>query len=83
MKPGALVVFREIYDTIAEEERRELPLYSHLYSLDVSGVIRVDELSFVLEESVGWSRILTPAGNIGWIEDVYLHQPDVKISLTC
>jgi hypothetical protein len=83
MKPGALVVFREIYDTIAEEERRELPLYTRLYSLDVSGVIRVDELSFVLEESMGWSRILTPAGNIGWIEDAFLHQPDVKISFAC
>ena len=83
MKPGALVVIREIYDTIAEEERRELPLYTRLYSLDVSGVIRVDELSFVLEESIGWSRILTPAGNIGWIEDAFLHQPDVKISFTC
>jgi len=83
MKPGALVVFREIYDTIAEEERRELPLYTRLYSLDVSGVIRVDELSFVLEESMGWSRILTPTGNIGWIEDALLHQPDVKISFAC
>ena len=83
MKSGTLVVFREIYDTIVEEERRELPLYSHIYSLNVSGVIRTDELSLVLEESTGWSRILTPTGNIGWIEDAFLHQPDVKISFTC
>jgi len=83
MKPGALVVFREVYDTIAEVERRELPLYTHRYSHGVSGVIRVDELSLVLEESGGWSRILTPAGNIGWIEDAFLHQPDVKISFVC
>lgn len=83
MKPGTLVVFHEIYDTISEEECRELPLYSHLYSHDVSGLIRVNELSFVLEESAGWSRILTPTGNIGWIEDAFLHQPDVKISFTC
>ena len=83
MKPGTHVVFQEIYDTIAEEERRELPLYSRLYSLDTSGVIRVDELSLVLEEARGWSRILTPTGNIGWIEDAFLHQPDVKASFTC
>ncbi len=80
MKPGTLVVFREIYDTIVEVERSELPLYSRLYSLDVSGVIHTGELSLVLDESVGWSRILTPTGNIGWIEDAFLHQPDVKIS---
>lgn len=83
MKPGTLVVFREIYDTIAEEERRELPLYARRYSRDVSGVIRINELSLVLEESVGWSWILTPAGNIGWIEDTFLHQLDVKVSFTC
>lgn len=83
MKPGTHVVFQEIYDTIAEEERRELPLYSRLYSHDISGVIRVDELCLVLEESVGWSRILTPTGNIGWIEDAFLHSPYVKISFTC
>ena len=75
MKPGTFVVFREVYDTIAEVERNELPLYSRLYSLDVSGVIRTGELSLVLNESAGWSRILTPTGNIGWIEDAFLHQP--------
>jgi len=83
MKPGTHVVFQEIYDTIAEVERNELPLYSRLYSLDVSGVIRTGELSLVLNESAGWSRILTPTGNIGWIEDAFLHQPDVKISFAC
>jgi len=83
MNRGDLVVFREIYDTIAEVERTELPLHSRLYSHDVSGVIRAGELCLVLEEVRGWSRILTPTGNIGWIENAFLHQPDVKISFTC
>ena len=83
MKPGTFVVFREVYDTIAEEERRELPLYASLYSLEVFGVIRAGELCLVLEEVRGWSRILTPTGNTGWIENAFLHQPDVKISFVC
>jgi hypothetical protein len=76
VKIGTLVVFREFYDTNTEEECVVMPLYTALHGLDISGEIRTNQLSIVVEEGIfqdcTCSKILTSAGNIGWIEDSFI-----------
>lgn len=78
MKPGSLVIIREIYDITVEMTREDLPLYERPEKLSKTGDIHCRDFSIVIEEMINnypnctWSRVITSSGSSGWIEDFYL-----------